>query len=63
MLYNKLHTKIIQITQILQQIWTTDNSPEQWATVIINPLYVKGDKSNPENYKGISLLLNTCKIL
>lgn len=47
---------------ILQKIWLTEEFPENWTTAVVNPLHKKGDKSNPDNYRGISLLDCTYKI-
>lgn len=56
---NTLH----EITQIIQNIWTTEKIPEDWKTALIHPLHKKGDKTNVNNYRGISLLSVTYKIL
>lgn len=45
-----------------QKIWITEKFPEHWTKAIINPIHKKGDKSNPDNYRGISLLDCTYKI-
>ena len=37
--------------------------PEQWKESIVVPIYKKGEKINCSNYRGISLLLTSYKIL
>jgi len=37
--------------------------PEEWKESIIVATYKKGDKTNCSNYRGMSLLPTTCKIL
>ena len=36
--------------------------PEEWSKVIIIPLHKKGDKNNPDNYRGILLLSILSKV-
>lgn len=52
-----------QIHRILTDIWNTEEIPTEWKTAIIHPLHKKGDKTEPNNYRGISLLPVTYKIL
>lgn len=37
--------------------------PSIWSKAIITPIYKKGDKYNPENYRPISLTCSLCKIM
>jgi hypothetical protein len=43
--------------------WNKEEFPEEWKESIIVPIYLKGDKTDCSNYKGISLLPTTYKIL
>jgi hypothetical protein len=44
-------------------IWNKEELPEEWKESIILPIHKKGDKTNCNNYRGISLLLTMYKIL
>ena len=54
---------IKEITEIIQQIWQTEQIPDDWKHALIHPLHKKGDKTDVNNYRGISLLPVTYKIL
>jgi hypothetical protein len=52
-----------EIHKLINSIWNKEELPEQWKESIIVPIYKKGDKTDCSNYRGLSLLSNTYKIL
>jgi len=42
--------------------WIYGGIPEEWRTAIVIPIHIKGDRNNPDNYRGISLLNTGYKI-
>jgi hypothetical protein len=52
-----------EIHKMINCIWNKQELPEQWKESIIVPIYKKGDKTDCSNYRGISLLLTSYKIL
>jgi len=52
----KMHKLIISI-------WSKEELPEEWKESIIVPINKKGDKTDCSNYRSISLLPTTYKIL
>jgi len=53
---------ILYLTQLFQQIVKLGDIPKTWKESIIIPLFKKGSKTNPENYRGITLLNTTLKL-
>jgi hypothetical protein len=51
-----------EIRKLITSIWN-EELPEEWKESIIVPLYQKSDKTECSNYRGISLLPTTYKIL
>jgi len=52
-----------EIHNLIIFIWNNEKLPEQWKELIIVPIYKKGNKTDCSNYRGISLLPTTYKIL
>ena len=43
----------------LISVWNKEELPEEWKESIIVPIYKKGDKTDCNNYRGVSLLPTT----
>ena len=52
-----------EIYKLITSIWKKEKLPEEWKESIIVPVHKKGDKTDCNNYRGISILPNTYKIL
>ena len=56
-----------EIAPILTDIFNTSLSegtvPKDWNNAYVTPVYKKGPKSKPENYRPISLTCICCKVL
>lgn len=51
-----------ELTTLFNKITTTGKVPAEWKKSITIPVFKKGDKRNPENYRGITLLNSTMKL-
>ena len=51
------------IHKLIICIWNKEELPEEWKDSIIVPIHKKGDKTDCNNYRGISLLPTTYKML
>jgi len=51
------------MTSIIISIWNKEELPEEWKESIIVSIHKKRDKTDCNNYRGISLLPTTYKIL
>ena len=51
------------IHKLIIVIWNKEELPGEWKESIIVPIHKKGDKTDCNNYTGISILPTTYKIL
>ena len=51
------------VQHIFQQSYTTGKLPQAWTTALVTSIYKKGNKSNPVNYRPISLTCILCKVM
>jgi hypothetical protein len=53
----------LEIHKLIKLIWNKEELPHQWKESTVVPVHKKGDKTDCSNYRGISLLLTSYKIL
>jgi hypothetical protein len=53
----------LEIHKLITSIWHKKKLPEEWKESIIVPIHKKGDKTDCNNYRGISILPTTYKML
>jgi hypothetical protein len=52
-----------EIHKLINSVWNKEQLPDQWKESIIVPIHKKGDKTDCNNYRGISLLSTSYKIV
>jgi len=53
----------MQVTLIFRASIQQGAVPDYWKKALVTPVYKKGDRSNPANYRPISLTCVVCKVL
>jgi hypothetical protein len=51
-----------EVHKLMNSIWNNEKLPDQWKEAIVQ-VHKKGDKTDCSNYRGISLLSTSYKIL
>jgi hypothetical protein len=51
------------IHKLINSVWNKEEFPDQWNESIIVPVHKKGDKTDCNNCRGISLLSTSYKML
>ena len=51
------------LTLLFQASLNQQSLPDLWKHAIVNPIYKKGDTTNPSNYSPVSLTCISCKFL
>jgi hypothetical protein len=51
-----------EIHKLIMLIWNKEELPHQWKESVV-PIHKKGDKTDCNNYRGLSLLSTSYKIL
>lgn len=54
---------LINLHQIITNIWNTEQIEQEWSSSVICPIFKKGDPTKVDNYRGISLLDTAYKVL
>jgi hypothetical protein len=57
---DKFHNRLLKF---INNIYKNAQIPNEWKRSIIVPIYKKGDKRKPENYRGINFLTRAIKYL
>jgi hypothetical protein len=52
-----------EIHKLIKLIWNNEEVPHQWKKSVLVPVHKTGDKTDCSNYRGISLLSTSYKIL
>jgi hypothetical protein len=52
-----------EIHKLIKLVWNKEELPHQWKESTVVPIHKKGDKTDCSNYRGISLLSTSYKIL
>ena len=49
------------LRELFNKIFDSGVYPKEWSKAIVVPIFKKGDRDNPDNHRGVSLINITCK--
>ena len=52
----------VPLTQIFKLSLSTGECPSDWRTANVTPIHKKGDRTDPSNYRPVSLTSQVCKV-
>jgi hypothetical protein len=52
-----------EIHRLIKLMWNKQELPHQWKESVVVPIKQESDKTNCSNYRGMSFLSTSCKIL
>ena len=52
-----------KIEKFLNLVWRTGTIPDSWSDSVLVPIFKKGDPTDPQNYRGISLMNTLLKLI
>ena len=62
MIMAKKHFKQI-LVNLFNKLYANGQFPDKWSTSVVVIIYKKGDRSNPSNYRGITLTSTMSKLM
>jgi hypothetical protein len=62
-LLKKCRAVLPPLTHIMNESFSTSTVPQKWKNALVTPIYKKGDKLNPNNYRPISLTCLAVKLM
>ena len=62
LLKNSGEDGVAWLLELIDMLWNGQEPPKDWRRDLICPIYKKGDKTNCNNYRGISLMSHAYKV-
>jgi hypothetical protein len=62
-LYVKFSSISPRTVKLINSVWNKEELPDQWKESVIVPVHKNGDKTDCNNYRGVSLLPTSYKML
>jgi hypothetical protein len=62
-LHDHAHLLAPMVSHLFQQSFNSGTIPQDWKSALVSAIYKKGPKSDPANYRPISLTCVLCKVM